>query len=157
MYKQENKAGVKEFIWVILMAMAAVFISSLANTVILSITNGSFRWAGDILLIAMCIIMVLLVYNHYASVYSYKITPKHIVIEKKAGRKVTEYDIPIVEINKIYIRKKVKKLKGKKLRLCSSMFGYKKTTVMLCGENDNIVIFEPDDKFLKKIKEYMND
>ena len=108
-------------------------------------------------MIALCVLLVIIVYNHYASVFYYKITSKHIVIEKKSGRKVTEYDIPIEEINKIYIRKSIPKLKGKKLRLCSSVFGYKKTTVMLCGEENTIVVFEPDDKFVKKIKEYMND
>ena len=155
MYKQENKAGFKEFLIVILMAVISVILTSIAGWFIGALTG--FPWAGDILLIAMCVIMVFLVYNHYASVYTYRITQKHIVIEKKAGRKITEYDIPIVEINKMYIRKKLPKLKGKKLRLCSSMFGYKKTTVIICGQDDQIVVFEPNDKFIAKIKEYIND
>jgi len=155
MYKQEDKAGVKEFLIVILMAVVSVILTGLAGWVIYALTG--FKLAGDILLFLMCILMVSLVYNHYASVYTYKITQKHIVIEKKSGRKITEYEIPLVEINKIYIRKKIPKLKGKKLRLCSSMFGYKKTTVMICGQDDRIVVFQPDDKFISKIKEYMND
>lgn len=151
MYKQENKAGFKQYLFVIVMVIAVVFISEFVGWIV------NYPLAGDILMIALCVLLVIIVYNHYASVFYYKITSKHIVIEKKSGRKVTEYDIPIEEINKIYIRKSIPKLKGKKLRLCSSVFGYKKTTVMLCGEENTIVVFEPDDKFVKKIKEYMND
>ena len=157
MYKQENKAGIKEFFIVIVMAVIAVLVSGIFGEIIRNITGGSFAWAGDILLLLMCAGMVFLVYHHYASTYTYKISEKHIIIEKKSGRKLTEYEIPLVEINKIYIRKKMPKQKGKKLRLCSSMYGYKKTTTIICGEENNIVIFEPNDKFVKKIKEYMND
>lgn len=159
MYKQENKAGIREFLKVILMALAAVIVSDFLGACISWITGGFIKaaLAGQILLAVVCVVMVMLVYNHYASVYNYKITKKHIVIEKKSGRKVTEYDIPISEIKKIYIRKKTPKLKGKKLRLCASMFGYKKTTTMICTEENDIIIFEPDDNFVEKIKEYMND
>lgn len=158
MYKQENKAGFKDFLKVLAMAVAAVIISELFSMIVAAVTGGAgAALAGQILLIVMCVIIVFFVYNHYASVYNYKITKKHIVIEKKTGRRVTEYEIPLVEINKMYIRKNPPKLEGKKLRLCSSIFGYKKTTVITCGEENNVIIFEPDDKFVKKIKEYMND
>ena len=157
MYKQENKAGVREFLKVLAMALAAVvvseFLGGLAGYITGGIMNASLT--GHIILAAMCVGMVILVYNHYASVYNYKITKKHIVIEKKTGRKVWEYDIPIEEIKKAYIRKGRVKAEGKKLRLCSSMFGNKRTSVIICGES--VIIFEPDDRFVEKMKEYIND
>ena len=161
MYKQENKAGVREFLKVLAMAFAAVVVSEFLGGLVKYISGGIINAAltGHIILAAMCVGMVILVYNHYASVYNYKITKKHIVIEKKTGRKVWEYDIPIDEIKKAYIRKGRMKIKakGKKRRLCSSMFGYKRTSVIICGEEESVVIFEPDDIFVEKMKEYIND
>ena len=85
----------------------------------------------------------------------------HIVIEKKTGRRLTEYDIPMSEIKKAIIKKEYPDLKeykkSKKLRLCPTVFGYKKNTVIVCGEENTIVTFSPDDNFINKLKEYMND
>ena len=163
MYKQENKTGTREFLKVIGMTFLALLASEFLGGLIGSVTKGKLNAAlsGHIILAVMCVILVILTYNHYASIYTYKITKKHIVIEKKTGRKITEYDIPLDEIKKAYIRKSMPrekgKKKGKKLRLCSSIFNNKNTSIIICGEENITVIFEPDDKFVKKIKEYMND
>lgn len=157
MYKQENKTGVKSFLLTVAMAFAAIVASEFLGGFLNFISGGIIpaRLSGNILLAVMCVVMVYLVYNHYASTYIYKITPKHIVIEKKTGSRVTEYEIPIKEIRKVYIRKKVK-LKGKKLRLCAGVFSDKKVTVIVCGEEKKIIAFEPDENFIAKLKEYVN-
>lgn len=163
MYKQEKKTGTREFFKVIGMTFLAFVASDFFGGVISTLTKGkiSATLSGNIILAVLCVILVILTYNHYASVYTYKITKKHIVIEKKTGRKITEYDIPLEEIKKAYIKKSMPKGKGKKkskkLRLCSSIFNNKNTSIIICGEENTIVIFEPDDKFVEKLKEYMND
>ncbi len=158
MYKQENKAGVKSFLITVAMAFGAIVISEFLGGLLGFLSGGKIpaRLSGHIMLAAMCVLIVFWVYNYYASVYKYKINSEHIVIEKKTGSRVTEYDIPIDEIKNVYI-KKTPKLKGKKLRLCSSIFSRKNTSVIVCGNEKNIIVFEPDEKFVKKIKEYMND
>lgn len=160
MYKQENKAGVKSFLLTIVMAIAAIVVSEFMGGLLNFISRDLIpaKLTGNILLVVCCVLMVFWVYNFYASVYTYKITSKHIVIEKKSGSRVTEYDIPIGEIRNVYIRKKPnKKLKGKRQRLCTSIFSNKRATVIVCGEEKQIIVFEPDEKFIEKIKEYVND
>ncbi len=161
MYKQENKAEKREFFKLLGMCLAAVLISEFLGVLIAALTNKLINpvLAGNVILVAMSVGLVVLVYNHYASVYKYKITKKHIIIEKKTGRRITEYEIPVSEIKKAYIRRgRIKiKAKGKKLRLCSSMMGYKNTSIIVCGKEENVIIFEPDDNFLDKMKEYIDD
>ncbi len=163
MYKQENKTGTRAFFKVIGVTFLAILVSEFLGGLIGALSKDKINatLTGNIILAVLCVILVILIYNHYASVYTYKITKKHIVIEKRAGRKITEFDIPLEEIKKAYIKKSMPKEKGKKkgktLRLCSSIFNNKNTSTIICGEENNIIIFEPDDKFIEKIKEYMND
>lgn len=159
MYKQENKAGVREFIRVILLALLALvvseFLGGLINFVSKDKINASL--SGHIILAVFGVMLVYLVYNHYASVFKYKITKKHIVIEKKTGSRVTEYDLPLTEIQKACIRTGMPKIKGKKLRLSKSFFTNKKSTVLVVGVEEKVIVFEPDDEFIKKLKEYLHD
>ncbi len=159
MYKQENKAGTREFVKMIAASVAAVVLSGFLGRLINYLSKGKINAAlsGQIILVVFGVALVMLMYNHYASVFKYKITSTHIVIEKKTGSRVTEYDIPLKEISKACIRTGMPKQKGKKIRLSKSFFVNKKSTVLVVGVEENIVIFEPDDEFIKKMKEYMND
>ena len=159
MYKQENKAGAREFIKVIVLTVAAIVFSGFLGGLINFLSNGKLNATlfGQIILAVFGVMLVMLVYNHYASVFKYKITKTHIVIEKKTGSRVTEYDIPLKEISKVCIRTGAPGIKGKKLRLSKNFFTGRKSTVLVVGAEENIVVFEPDDEFIRKMKEYMND
>ncbi len=158
MYTQVNKAGIREYIFTLFLATVAFVASALLGDRVEVLTNGviGFNLAGNVFLFVFLVLLVLLIYNHYASTFSYKLTKKHIVIEKKTGSRVTEYDIPLKEITKAYIRRRVT-LKGRKLKLSKHFFMNKKSTVLIVGAEENIVIFEPDDEFVAKLKEYLND
>lgn len=163
MYKQENKAGKRDFFKTLGLATVAIvaseFLGGLINFVSMDKINANI--SGDIVLAGFAVLLVMLVYNHYASVFTYKINSKGVTIEKKAGSRVTEYSFPVSEIKKASIRVGMPKLrdkkKRKKLRLSRHFLLNKKSTVLIVGEEENIVIFEPDDKFIKKLKEHMND
>ena len=165
MYKQTKKSGGGEFLKVLGITLAVIIISEFMGGLLnLFFENAPFiPLIKSIFLVAACVVIIYFTYNHYASSFLYKISKTHIVIEKKTGRRVTEYDIPLDKIKKMIIKKEYpdlkeyKKKKGKKLRLCPTVFGYKKNTVIVCGEENSIVIFEPDDNFINKMKEYMND
>lgn len=158
LYKQENKAGLGSFLITVAMAFAAFLISEFFGGLLNFISRGVIpaRLSGNILLVVCCVLMVFWVYNYYASVYKYKITAKHIVIEKRTGSRVTEYDIPIDEIQNVYIGKKPRS-KGKRHRLCTSIFSNRRAAFIVCGEDGQIIIFEPDERFVEKIKEYVHD
>lgn len=165
MYKQTIKSGSREFLKVIGITIAVIIISEFLGGLINFYFEGTpfIPLIKSIFLVAACVVIIYFTYNHYASGFFYKISKTHIVIEKKTGRKVTEYEIPLGEIKKLVIKKEYpdlrefKKKKGKKLRLCPTVFGYKKNTVIVCGEENAIVVFQPDDKFINKMKEYMDD
>lgn len=163
MYKQTKKSGSKEVLKVIGITLAVIIFSEFMGGIInLYFENAPFiTLFKSLFLLISCTVIVYITYKHYASVFSYKITKNHIVIEKKTGRRLTEYDIPMSEIKKAIIKKEYPDLKeykkSKKLRLCPTVFGYKKNTVIVCGEENTIVTFSPDDNFINKLKEYMND
>lgn len=158
MYKQECKSGIREFLTVVVMALVSVILSQFLGALLAALTGGRLPTVltGQLILAVMCVYMIFLVYHHYASHFTYTINKKHIVIQKRTGRRETEMTIPLNEIMKVYLRKKPK-LKGKKQKFCTRMFPSSKTSTLICGDEGKIIVFEPDDKFIEKMKEYMND
>ena len=90
------------------MALVSVILSQFLGALLAALTGGrlpdrSYRSADSCRHVR---IHDFLVYHHYASHFTYTINKKHIVIQKRTGRRETEMTIPLNEIMKVYLRKK---------------------------------------------------
>lgn len=149
MYVQTNKAGKKEFFWV----LAAVVAVALVNDILRYFLTG-VPLIKEIVLVALCCILVLLIYRHYAAAFEYRLDEERFYAERRMGHKIQTTSFLRKDINRVYFGKRPP---GKELKnMCVRIIPGKKTCYIVY-EKDKAIAFEPDTELARLLEEYIHD
>ncbi len=149
MYVQVNKAGKKEFLWV-LAAIAAVV---LVNDILRYFLPG-VPLVKELILIALCCVLVLLIYRHYAASFEYRLDDDRFYLERRTGHKLQTVSFAKKDISGVSFGKRppVKEIKS----MCVRIFPGKKTCYIVY-EKEKAVACEPDGELARLLEECVHD
>lgn len=149
MYVQTNKAGKKEFLWVLAAAAAVALVND-----ILRYFLPDVPLVKDITLIVLCCILVLLIYRHYAASFEYRLDEERFYAERRTGHKLQTTSFLRKNINQVSFGKKpdVKELKNMCVRIIPG-----KNTCYIIYEKDKAVACEPDAELARLLEECVHD
>lgn len=151
MYKQERKAGFLHFT----LSIAAAFIWWIVCDIIGLWVRSSL--ASDIIFLAGACVIVYYVYTHYCAVFSFELTKKKLIAVRKVGHREYKEEIPLSKINALYEKKPPEGLKGANVKTFTvSAISQKRRCYVIYDSNRKCIVFEPDEKLLKMLKENIN-
>lgn len=150
MYRQENKSG---FIQYLSCIFIGIFIWILCDIIGLLIHN---IFIADVMFVIFACILVYFTYAHYCALFSYELSQKKLIISRKIGHREIKEEIKLSDIYKICTKKSDIPLPKNTKSFTVKIFN-KSNYCFVFYKKDCCIIFEPDNKLLKLLKENIND
>ncbi len=150
MYKQEHKAGMREYLVSVVGVILLWILCDVLDYLI------PIPLVEDILFIGIAGVLVYLVYTHYCAVFSYELGDKKLIITRKIGKREIVEEISYKKINVIYTNKPEIKLPKNITMLTVSVFNKKNYCYVLYNKKAKCLVFEPDGELLRLLKENIN-
>lgn len=149
MYVQQNKAGKKEFLWVLVMIMAVALLND-----VLRFFLPDIPLVKEVILIGVCCILVYLIYQHYAAVFEYRLDAERFYIERRIGHRIKTISFLTKDIENIYFGKRpeIRQCQNR----CVGILPGKKTCYIVY-EKDKAVACEPDGELVRLLEECVHD
>lgn len=151
MYKQERKAGWKQYIICLVAFILLWFLCDIAGAILQS------PLMSDILFVVLSCITVYFVYSHYCAVFTYELTDKKIVLTRKIGSKTVVEEVALKKINAVTTQIDKQAFDNKMVNFRTSILSKKNIYYIIYNKNKNCLAFEPDANLLRILKENTND
>lgn len=149
MYVQTNKAGKKEFFWVLAAGVAVALVID-----VLRYFLPGVQLVKEITLVVLCCILILLIYRHYAAAFEYRLDEERFYAERRIGHKIQTASFLRKDIHGVCFGKRPE---GKKItNMCVRIMPGKKTCYIVY-EKDKAIAFEPDTELARLLEEYVHD
>lgn len=146
MYSETQKAGTKHFFFTL---AATLFLS--AVTFMIRFFTQSVPVIGQLATVAAFVIMVYLVYIHYAPVFEYTLDGNRLIVIRRTGHREKNISVELSDIVSI----SEKAPDGVKAdRMCPAMFFPKKPLYINYGTR--AVLIDGSDKLYTRLKNLMN-
>lgn len=149
--KYEIKSGIKEFVLVLVCIVFSWIFADFVRYI-----APSFPLAADGTFVVLCIILVYFVYTRLCARFTYTLAEDELIIERKIGRRSQKSrKIAYDEIARL----SRKKPKGRRVygeNYTKSIFGGKGLCYIISSSGEYLTKISADDKFLNKLKEYIN-
>lgn len=150
MYKQEYKAGIRQYlVSVVCVILLWILCDILAYLIPIPLV-------ADILFIGIAGIVVYMVYTHYCAVFLYELGDKKLMVTRKIGHREFVEEIPYKKIDQIYTKKPKIKLPKNITMLTVSVFKNQNYCYVIYNKKAKCLVFEPDGEFLRLLKEKIN-
>lgn len=150
MYKQERKAG---FLQYLVCIISGILLWIFCDIVGILLRNNL---VADILFVVLACVLVYCTYTHYCAIFIYELADKKLVITRKIGKREICEEIKLNKITGIYDKHSVPHLPKNTTSFTANLISKKNYCYLLYNKNNNCLIFEPDSKFLKLLKENIN-
>ena len=149
MYKQEHKAGIKQYIFSLFLCLVVWVLCDFIGAVI---DNG---FLADILFIVLMVIVIYLIYVHYCAVFVYELSQKKLTATRRIGRKEIKEEISLSKIKQIYFSKP-ESLPRKMIYMTAKIFRKKNLCYIIYDKGSKCLVIEPDEELTRILKESLN-
>lgn len=146
--KYTQKAGAKEFIFVLIWVAAAALIGDLVRYL-----APEPPMLKDLVIIAIGCVMVYLIYTRYCAQFVYTLGEEGLSIEKKTGRRIKSAYVRYDDIDSVLTAKPKKKFKMQSV-FVKSIIKSRDKRYICCKEQ--LFVIETDEQFIKGLKEKIN-
>ena len=149
MYKQENKAGVKQYLFSLMLCVIVWVFCDFIGALI----KNSF--AADIIFILLMVVVIYLIYVHYCAVFVYEISQKKITVIRKIGRREIKEEVPLSKIKSIYFQKP-NTLPKNIVYMTAKIFKKKNLCYIIYDKGSKCLVIDPDEELTRILKENVN-
>ena len=149
MYKQEHKAGIKQYIFSLFLCLVVWVLCDFIGAVI---DNG---FLADILFIVLMVIVIYLIYVHYCAVFVYEISQKKLTATRRIGRKEIKEEISLNKIKQVYFSKP-ESLPRNMVYMTAKIFRKKNLCYIIYDKGEKCLVIEPDEELTRILKESLN-